>query len=151
MDKEIPDEFNCPICLDVAYPPMMTSCGHLFCESCSNKIKECSVCRKTTIFIPAYSIKSFIDNIVLKKKEYNSSGTYQKYFDQVRLNELEKSKRVKKDELDRVRQEELDRVRRKRLKRLKKFKEEKLDEVRRDMLKINQIIQHEKLNNLINL
>lgn len=69
MATEIPDEFNCPICLYAAYPPMITSCGHIFCESCSQKIGNCSVCRKTTTFIPAYPIKSFLDNIVPEKKK----------------------------------------------------------------------------------
>lgn len=107
MDKEIPNEFNCPICLDVAYPPMMTSCGHLFCESCSKKIKNCSICRKVTKFNLAYSIKSFLDTIVSEKKELKK--------EQAQRNKLRKE-RIRQKNLEREQAEILEKIRQDKIK-----------------------------------
>ena len=39
-------EFKCAICHDVIFEPTQTSCGHLFCAQCIEKIQnECPLCR----------------------------------------------------------------------------------------------------------
>ena len=38
---------NCPICLERNEDIYaITTCGHIFCKECINRIKECSLCRK---------------------------------------------------------------------------------------------------------
>lgn len=43
------DDFTCPICSDLAYPPLKTQCGHLFCVECLTawvkENKNCPCCR----------------------------------------------------------------------------------------------------------
>ena len=51
--EQVKKKINCPICLDVIPTGEidMTQCGHKFCKTCMNKLKEtpqpqCSICRK---------------------------------------------------------------------------------------------------------
>eukprot|EP00118_Oscarella_pearsei_P009111 m.50500 g.50500 ORF g.50500 m.50500 type:complete len:80 (+) comp34076_c0_seq4:147-386(+) len=47
------EELKCPVCLMVARDPILTKCGHLFCETCYQRIpnkrmgiKECPIDRQ---------------------------------------------------------------------------------------------------------
>ena len=41
---------DCPICFDSMEKRfLLNPCGHVFCESCAQKQKECSLCRKQVV------------------------------------------------------------------------------------------------------
>ena len=40
------EDLKCPICLELVYEPVLTSCGHLFCQRCVRGQKKCPTCRK---------------------------------------------------------------------------------------------------------
>ena len=39
------EDLKCPICLELVYEPVLTSCGHLFCQNCVRGQMECPTCR----------------------------------------------------------------------------------------------------------
>ena len=39
------DDLKCPICLELVYEPVLTSCGHLFCQRCVRRQTKCPVCQ----------------------------------------------------------------------------------------------------------
>ena len=39
------DDLKCPICLELVYEPVLTSCGHLFCQRCVRDQTKCPTCR----------------------------------------------------------------------------------------------------------
>ena len=39
------EDLKCPICLELVYEPVLTSCGHLFCQRCVRKLTKCPTCR----------------------------------------------------------------------------------------------------------
>ena len=39
------EDLKCPICLELVYEPVLTSCGHLFCQRCVNDQPKCPTCR----------------------------------------------------------------------------------------------------------
>ncbi len=43
---EIPDEFRCPNCHGILNNPMLTDCGHLYCDGCILYNSKCIVCTK---------------------------------------------------------------------------------------------------------
>jgi hypothetical protein len=50
--------FDCPICLELAYKPVVEGCGHLFCFWCVHKsmntktVSHCPVCQKSYVHLP---------------------------------------------------------------------------------------------------
>eukprot|EP00397_Hematodinium_sp_SG-2012_P026547 GEMP01027819.1.p1 GENE.GEMP01027819.1~~GEMP01027819.1.p1 ORF type:complete len:344 (+),score=70.76 GEMP01027819.1:303-1334(+) len=50
-EEEIPNEFECSLCLKLLLDPLSVSCGHTFCRQCINRSQEyrtaCPMCRKT--------------------------------------------------------------------------------------------------------
>ncbi len=40
------EDLKCPICLELVYEPVLTSCGHLFCQKCVRDQTNCPVCQK---------------------------------------------------------------------------------------------------------
>ena len=46
-DRSLMERFLCPICEEILYEPVQTSCGHLFCGKCLEKVrsKNCPSCR----------------------------------------------------------------------------------------------------------
>lgn len=49
-EEEIPNEFECSLCLKLMLDPVSVSCGHTFCRQCINRSQEyrtaCPMCRK---------------------------------------------------------------------------------------------------------
>ena len=39
------EDLKCPICLELVYEPVLTSCGHLFCQRCVRDQTKCPTCR----------------------------------------------------------------------------------------------------------
>ena len=39
------DDLKCPICLELVYEPVLTICGHLFCQRCVRSQTKCPVCQ----------------------------------------------------------------------------------------------------------
>ena len=39
------EDLKCPICLELVYEPVLTSCGHLFCQRCVSDQPKCPTCR----------------------------------------------------------------------------------------------------------
>ena len=44
-DPDQIQDLKCSICLELIYTPVLTSCGHLFCQSCVAGQKVCPTCR----------------------------------------------------------------------------------------------------------
>jgi hypothetical protein len=50
--------FNCPICLELAYKPVVQGCGHMFCFWCVHRsmntetVSHCPVCQKSYVHLP---------------------------------------------------------------------------------------------------
>ena len=39
------EDLKCPICLELVYEPVLTSCGHLFCQRCVRGQARCPTCK----------------------------------------------------------------------------------------------------------
>ena len=39
------EDLKCPICLELVYEPVLTNCGHLFCQRCVRSQTQCPTCR----------------------------------------------------------------------------------------------------------
>lgn len=59
---EIPDRYQCPVCLDILYDPHTTACRHVFCGPClrqlhkvSRKKPMCPLCRQRIYSVEASS------------------------------------------------------------------------------------------------
>ena len=50
-DKEQLDELQCSICIGLVFEPVLTSCGHIFCQECLAGLSEriCPTCRSTPL------------------------------------------------------------------------------------------------------
>ena len=40
------EDLKCPICLELVFEPVLTSCGHLFCQKCVKGQTRCPTCRE---------------------------------------------------------------------------------------------------------
>jgi hypothetical protein len=55
---ELGKPFSCPICLELAYKPVVQGCGHMFCFWCvhrsmsTNAVSHCPVCQKPYVHLP---------------------------------------------------------------------------------------------------
>lgn len=51
-------QFNCPVCLELCYKPVVQGCGHMFCFWCVNRsmnmntVSHCPVCTKSYVHLP---------------------------------------------------------------------------------------------------
>ena len=45
------EDLKCPICLELVHEPVLTSCGHLFCEKCVRGQSKCPTCRDKLPFM----------------------------------------------------------------------------------------------------
>ena len=59
--SEVGKPFNCPICLELVYKPVVQGCGHMFCFWCvhrsmnTNSVSHCAVCQKSYVHLPRIS------------------------------------------------------------------------------------------------
>ena len=44
-------DLKCPICLELTFNPVLTTCGHLFCQNCVTGQKACPTCRSELQFM----------------------------------------------------------------------------------------------------
>ncbi|WUR02823.1 E3 ubiquitin-protein ligase RBBP6 [Vairimorpha necatrix] len=58
--SEIPEELKCPVCNNLFSNPILTNCGHTFCEGCFGINSKCQVCKAT--------IKTTKENTEKRKK-----------------------------------------------------------------------------------
>lgn len=72
--RDMLDIFNCNICFDTAYEPVLLSCDHLFCIECITKWMEqkqtCPICRKQ-FGVDEIKIRTYIKNTmdIMKNEE----------------------------------------------------------------------------------
>ena len=68
--SQVPDEYNCTICLQPIQQPIDTPCGHTFCAACIEpciKIKKlCPNCRKSLLFSDLRPSTFLVRNILNK-------------------------------------------------------------------------------------
>lgn len=58
------EQLCCPVCYELAYPPIITECGHLFCMECIKKYRyeKCPFCSTQHILIsPCFQLKEYIE------------------------------------------------------------------------------------------
>ena len=69
-DKSFVERFLCPICQEILYEPVQTSCGHLFCGRCLKRVqsKKCPSCREKFVREPIEDKfnKREIRNLIVK-------------------------------------------------------------------------------------
>ena len=46
------EALQCPVCFEIVLEPIQTSCGHLFCKKCVQRVGRCFVCRKQFTSMP---------------------------------------------------------------------------------------------------
>ena len=50
--KKSLENLQCPVCFEIVSEPVQTSCGHLFCKKCIDKVTRCPACREQFTSIP---------------------------------------------------------------------------------------------------
>ena len=95
LEKDIESEFNCPICDDLMFQPVTTSCGHHFCKKCLKKAgnayeRICTVC-DTDITNDIGLFK--IDSQLLKEVQIFNPLRYQERVDACKSKALKKQKK----------------------------------------------------------
>ena len=80
-EKEIHDTFICPVCIDIAYPPYITNCGHLLCEDCFSVMgglgSKCPKCRKKIEGAnPSFEMKTYLEKFVSPEKKSRDFSSY---------------------------------------------------------------------------
>ncbi len=74
------DHIKCSICLEIYNLPIVLICGHTFCRSCIEKLKnsshnKCPECRNyISCGYPCYTLKSIIEKyyLTINKNDKNS-------------------------------------------------------------------------------
>jgi len=46
------EALQCPVCFEIVSEPVQTSCGHLFCKKCVDKVTKCPACREQFTSVP---------------------------------------------------------------------------------------------------
>lgn len=63
IDKD-DQQLCCPVCYELAYPPIITECGHIFCLDCIKRYKheKCLFCNVQHILLsPCFQLKEYIE------------------------------------------------------------------------------------------
>lgn len=62
------DTFDCPVCTNLLYDPLVTSCGHVFCKSCilrgMDHGNKCPLCRTIIHVTPENGVCSLLQNVI---------------------------------------------------------------------------------------
>ena len=46
------ETLQCPVCFEIVSEPVQTSCGHLFCKKCVDRVTRCPACREQFTSMP---------------------------------------------------------------------------------------------------
>ena len=60
------EDLKCPICLDLVYEPVLTSCGHLICQKCVRGQARCPTCRDELHFMRDQFNERRVKNLKVK-------------------------------------------------------------------------------------
>lgn len=64
------DDFDCPLCGDVLYQPVTTTCGHTFCKSCicraGDHTNKCPICRRILHITQDYGVALLLQEVIKK-------------------------------------------------------------------------------------
>jgi len=62
------DTFDCPLCQQLLYEPIATSCGHTFCKSCILRAMDhdnkCPLCRTVVHISPEHGICILLQQLI---------------------------------------------------------------------------------------
>jgi len=60
--------FDCPVCQQLLFEPITTSCGHTFCKSCALRSvdhdNKCPMCRSVIVITPEFGIAALLQQII---------------------------------------------------------------------------------------
>ena len=65
--NEALETLRCPICLEVAVPPIqMCKTGHFVCAICRKKINKCAICRRTLTDARNFALENLVSLLTFK-------------------------------------------------------------------------------------
>ena len=76
--SEVGKPFDCPVCLELVYKPVIQGCGHLFCFWCVHRsmnastVSHCPVCQKSYVHLPRVCEQLHQLLQVISPEEYRS-------------------------------------------------------------------------------
>ena len=60
------EDLKCPICLELVYEPVLTSCGHLFCQRCVRDQPKCPQCQDELLYMPHMVTEAIVKGLKVK-------------------------------------------------------------------------------------
>ena len=60
------ETLQCPICLEIVFHPVQTSCGHLLCKKCVRGVTRCPACRERFTSMPDHFNKRRVKSLKVK-------------------------------------------------------------------------------------
>jgi len=62
------DQFDCPLCQQLLFEPITTSCGHTFCKACTLRAMDhdnrCPMCRTIVHISPEYGVSVLLQQVI---------------------------------------------------------------------------------------
>ena len=71
------EDLKCPICLDLVYEPVLTSCGHLICQRCVRGQARCPTCRDELQFMRDQFNERRVKNLKVKCPNWEKGCQWQ--------------------------------------------------------------------------
>jgi Lon protease-like protein len=68
QDLKFHESFDCPLCSNLLYQPITTSCGHTFCKACLLRVMDhdnkCPMCRAVFHITPEYGVSVVLHELI---------------------------------------------------------------------------------------